>query len=243
MELYHNANIPDVDSFSTHSDGTKRQQQRKGDGDGKDADNCYKSTLSVGSVLYKLIPRGTHPWTHTDMQCSRRQDETAWDLIYDIIFLDTVTTRHFSQFQQIWPPRWSRSSPFRGWWAASRSFMGQMCDKTHDQMNNWRWDNPRAFGDHVDRSNLQKTSSGMVKRTSGCSLWYSSYDPRVKIEPPSCRQFKPGHLLVVRPPIWDEIIEEDDDDNNRADPGVPCGGRSHPGNATYNDDGQVEEDM
>jgi hypothetical protein len=27
------------------------------------------------------------------------KDERAWDLFYDIIFLDPVTTRHLSQFQ------------------------------------------------------------------------------------------------------------------------------------------------
>jgi hypothetical protein len=32
MQLYHNANVSDVDSLSTHSDGTKGQQQRKGEG-------------------------------------------------------------------------------------------------------------------------------------------------------------------------------------------------------------------
>jgi len=32
MQLYHNANVSDVDLFSTHSDGTKGQQQRKGEG-------------------------------------------------------------------------------------------------------------------------------------------------------------------------------------------------------------------
>jgi len=94
------------------------------------------------------------------------KDERAWDLFYDIIFLDPVTTRHFSQFQLMWPHRRSRSSPFREWWAALRSYMGQMFDKTRDQMNNWRCDNPHAFGDQVDRSNPQTTSSGKVKRTS-----------------------------------------------------------------------------
>jgi len=87
------------------------------------------------------------------------KDERAWDLCYDIIFLDPVTTRHFSQFQLMWPHRRSSSSPFREWWAAFSSYMGQMFDKTRDQMNNWRWDNPRAFGDQVDRSNPQTTSS------------------------------------------------------------------------------------
>ena len=32
MQLYHNANASDVDSFSTHSDGTKGQLQRNGEG-------------------------------------------------------------------------------------------------------------------------------------------------------------------------------------------------------------------
>jgi len=92
----------------------------------------------------------------------RVRDERAWDLFYDIIILDPVTTRHFSQFQLIWPHHRSRSSPFRGWWAAFLSYMGQMFHKTPDQMKNWRWDNPRAFGDQVDRSHLQKPSLGMV---------------------------------------------------------------------------------
>jgi len=89
-----------------------------------------------------------------------------------------------------------------------------MFDKTRDQMNNWRWDNPRAFGDQVDRSNPQTTSSGKVKRTGERFSWYSSDDLRAKIEPPSCRQYKPGDFLAVRPLNWDEIIDEDDDDDN-----------------------------
>jgi len=93
------------------------------------------------------------------------KDDRAWDLFDDLIFLDPVTTHHFSQFQLMWPHLRSRSAPFREWWAAFRSCMGQMFDKTRDQMNNWRWDNPRAFGDQVNRSNPQATSSGKVKRT------------------------------------------------------------------------------
>jgi hypothetical protein len=37
------------------------------------------------------------------------KDVRAWDLFYDIIFLDPVTTRHFSQFQLIWPHHRSTS--------------------------------------------------------------------------------------------------------------------------------------
>jgi len=64
------------------------------------------------------------------------KDERAWDIFYDIIFLDPVTTRHFSQFQLMWPHRRSRSSPFREWWAVFCAYMGQMLDKPRDQMNN-----------------------------------------------------------------------------------------------------------
>jgi len=169
-------------------------------------------------------------------------DERAWDLFYDIIFLDPVMTRHFSQFQLMWPHGRSRSSPFWEWWAAFRSYTGQMFDKTCNQMNNWRWDNPCAFGDQVDRSNPQTTSLGKVKRPGERFSWYGSDDLRAKIEPPSCWQYEPGDFLAVRPLNWDEIIEEDDDDENWADPRVPSGGRSRPGDDNDNDDGEGEED-
>jgi hypothetical protein len=47
MQLYHNANVSDVDSFSTPSDGTKGQQQRTGERKGRDADIGDKSTPVV----------------------------------------------------------------------------------------------------------------------------------------------------------------------------------------------------
>jgi len=117
-----------------------------------------------------------------------------------------------------------------------------MFDKTHDQMNNWSWDNLRAFMDQVDCSNPQTTSTGKVKRTSESFSWSGSDDLRAKIEPRSCRQYKPGDFLAVRPLNWDEVIDEDDDDVNWADPGAPSGWRSRPGDDNDNDDGEGEED-
>jgi hypothetical protein len=166
----------------------------------------------------------------------------AWDLFYDIIILHPVTTRHYLQFHLRWPQRRSRSSPFREWWAAFRSYMGQMFDKTHDEMNNWRWDNPCAFGDQVDRSNPETTSSGKVKRTGERFSGYSCDHLRSKIEPRSCRQYKPGDCLALRPINWDEIIDEDDDDDNWEDAGAPTGGRSHRSDGTDIDDREGEED-
>jgi hypothetical protein len=54
--------------LSTHSDGTKWQQQGKVEGDGKDADIGYKLTLVVELGPYTWIHLGTHPSTHLDIQ-------------------------------------------------------------------------------------------------------------------------------------------------------------------------------
>jgi len=99
------------------------------------------------------------------------QDERAWDLSYDIIFLDPVTTGHFSQFQLMLPHHRSRSSPFQEWWAAFHSYRRQMFDKTRDRMNNWRSDNTHAYGDQVYRSNPQPTSLGKDTHTGEHSSW------------------------------------------------------------------------
>ena len=120
--------------------------------------------------------------------------------------------------------------------------MGQTFDKTRDQMINCRWDNPPAFGDQVDRSNPQTTSSEKVKRTGERVSWYGRDDLRARIEPPKCRQYKPGDILAVGPLNWDEIIDKDDDDDNWGDPGAPSDGRSRPGDGNDNDDGESEED-
>jgi len=57
------------------------------------------------------------------------KDERAWDLFYDKVFLDPVTSHNISPSELIWPHRSSRSSPFREWWAAFPSHTGQMFDK------------------------------------------------------------------------------------------------------------------
>jgi len=111
-----------------------------------------------------------------------------------------------------------------------------------DQMHNWKWDDPRAFWDEVDRSTLQTTRSGKVKRTGEGSSWYANDDLRTKNEPPSCRQYRPGDFLADKPLDWDEIIDGDYDEENWADPAVPSGERRRPGNGNDNDDGESEED-
>jgi len=117
-----------------------------------------------------------------------------------------------------------------------------MFNNTRDHMNNWRWDNPRAFGDQVDRFDPQTTSSGKVKRTGERFSWYGSDDRRAQIEPPSCPQYKPGDILAVRPLNWDEILNENDDDDNWADPGAASSGRSHPNDGNDNDNSEGKQD-
>jgi hypothetical protein len=109
-------------------------------------------------------------------------------------------------------------------------------------MNNWRWDNPRAFKDQVDLPNPQTISTGKITRTSERFSWYGSDDLRANIEPTCCRQYKQGNFLAVRPLNWDVIIEEDDNDENWVDAAGLSGGRSHPSDANNNDDSEGEED-
>ena len=46
------------------------------------------------------------------------KDQRSQDLLYDIIFLDPVTSYHLSQFQVMWPHHRSRSLFLREWSAA-----------------------------------------------------------------------------------------------------------------------------
>jgi hypothetical protein len=73
--------------------------------------------------------------------------------------------------------------------------------------------------------------------------WYGRDVLRAKIEPQSCRQYKSGDFLAIRPLNWDEIIDEDDDDDNWEDPSALSCGRSRPNDGNDNDDSKGEEDM
>jgi hypothetical protein len=54
---------------------------------------------------------------------------------------------------------------FQEWLAAFGSYMGQMFDKTRDQIDKRRWDNPWGFGNEVAHCNPKTASSGTVKCT------------------------------------------------------------------------------
>jgi len=154
--------------------------------------------------------------------CGIKQ-ERAWDLLYDVIFLDPVMTRNCSQIQPGWQTSRSRCSPSREWCVAFPSYMGQKFDKTLYLMKHWRFDIPRALGNQVDCLHLQARSSGKVKHTGEHFSWYGSDDPRAKLKLASCRQYKPGNCLAGRPLNRDEIIDDDNDDENWAEQEVSSG--------------------
>jgi len=118
-----------------------------------------------------------------------------------------------------------------------------MFGKTRDHINNWKWNNPRAFRGQVDGSNPQTTCSGNIEHSVECFCWYSSDDLRETIQPPSRREYKPGSSLAVRLMHWDKIINKDDDVANCAGPGAPRSGSSLPGDGNYINDGEGEEDL
>jgi hypothetical protein len=117
-----------------------------------------------------------------------------------------------------------------------------MVDNTCDHLNNWRWDNARAYGDQFDHSVPQNSSLGKVKHTMKHFSWYCCDDLRAKIMPPNCQQYKPGNFLAVRPQKWDEKIDEEDDEKNRVDSVVPSGERSRPVDGNDKDNGNGEKD-
>jgi hypothetical protein len=163
--------------------------------------------------------------------------------LYSIIVLDPVTTRHYSEFQLMWPHHRSRSSPFREWLAAFRSYIATMSHTSHNHMNIWRWDNPRAFGDQGNCTISQSTSLGKVKCTGEHFSLYGTNDFRVNLVLPSRQPFKPGDFLTVRPLKWNEIINKDDDAENWADHRAPRSGRNRHGDGNQSDDGEGDEDM
>jgi len=170
------------------------------------------------------------------------KDERAWDIFYDIIFSwCSHDSPHFTIPAEVTTLR-EQEFAFSGVVSNILLIYGANVSQTRDQMNNSRWDNPYAFRDQVDHSNPLTASSGRVKPTGKHFSLYCSDDPRAKIEPPSCQQYKPGDFLAVWPLNWDEQIDDEDDDEIWADSGAPSSVSSRPGDGNDNDNGEGEAD-
>jgi len=95
MQLHHNANTSDVDSFSTPSDGTKGQPQRNGEWNcwGKNANNGYISRPDLGSGQFESLHLETHPCRNTDIQCLRHQ---GWEGMGPLLWYNHSWSSHDS---------------------------------------------------------------------------------------------------------------------------------------------------
>ena len=70
------------------------------------------------------------------------KDAGAVDLMFDIMFIDPITVRHFRQFQGMWRYRLSRQKQYKLWWDTFRAFLRDCFDKTRTQMNHYHEENP-----------------------------------------------------------------------------------------------------
>ena len=70
------------------------------------------------------------------------KDAGAVELMFDIMFIDPTTVRHFRQFQGMWRHRRSRQHPYKLWWDTFRVFLRDCFDKTRTQMNHYHQENP-----------------------------------------------------------------------------------------------------
>ena len=58
-------------------------------------------------------------------------------LLYDILFLDNITTDHFAQFQPMWENRYSEDPGHKKWWKTFRGFVRDCFNKSRDQINDF----------------------------------------------------------------------------------------------------------
>jgi hypothetical protein len=127
---------------------------------------------------------------------SGMMDIRAWDLIYDILFLDPITTPHFAQFQWLWRHRLENSGDNFQWWNLFKGFLGGCFGKTQEQMNHYRADNPSQFGDHgEDRLPPARGHSISRPRRTPCTpTWFPGIP---KIAPPYHQVYPPARFLPM----------------------------------------------
>jgi len=98
MQLYYHANISDVDSFSSHIDGNEGQRRSNGKARGKMPTSVIDRHLSLDRDHLQGFMLEHIPGLLRINNVCGDKEQRAWDLFYDIIFLDPVTTHYLSQF-------------------------------------------------------------------------------------------------------------------------------------------------
>ena len=113
------------------------------------------------------------------------KDAGAVGLMYDILFLDPVTTRHFAQFQGMWKHRRSRRAPYQEWWDTFRLFLRDCFDKTRVQMNRYHDDNP--LPDDLD---------GNLSDEEARTRWFPGTPKMQPPSPPPAKKQKLDHRAI-----------------------------------------------
>jgi hypothetical protein len=142
------------------------------------------------------------------------KDSAVEAMMYEILFLDPLTVRHFGQFQAMWPHRASKRAQHTEFWDQFRAFLRDCIDKTRAANNffaNVKYlayqDNAEDFYDSpaIDWPTLQADRIARVQ-------WFPQ--PRYRTPPPipvGPAPLLPLRIFVVdpaatryRPPIADE---------------------------------------
>jgi hypothetical protein len=130
------------------------------------------------------------------------KDDGAIDLMYDILFMDPVTTRHFRQFQGMWKQRASTQPRHIEWWSGFRAFLRDCFDKTRVQMNRYHKENPPLptdsdsddSDDDDDDSCDDDSNRGKAHAKKGS--WYPG---KPKLNPPSHKHGTPPTIVANVP--------------------------------------------
>jgi hypothetical protein len=73
------------------------------------------------------------------------KDGATDQLLYEILFLDPLTTRHFGRFQLMWEYRTSTQPPFLKGWTQFRAFVRDCLDKTQASNNRYQEEKWNAY--------------------------------------------------------------------------------------------------
>lgn len=114
------------------------------------------------------------------------KDPEALDLMYDILFIDPVTTRHFWQFQGMWKHRGSNETQYKAWWDAFMAFLRDCFDTTRRQMNRYHAETPPA--DYTD--------DGVAKYHVKKGGWYPG-TPKMQPPLPQTRDTSDNHCRAT----------------------------------------------
>jgi hypothetical protein len=73
------------------------------------------------------------------------KDGATDQLLYEILFLDSLTTRHFGRFQPMWEHRTSNQPPFLEEWTQFRALVRDYLDKTQASNNRYQEEKWNAY--------------------------------------------------------------------------------------------------